>query len=62
MVAPPMPETIEGLADSRTFPVLPQQIRTPFTDHFGINHPICLAGMNQAASPQLAAAVAVSAA
>jgi len=35
----------------------PQQIRTPITDLFGINHPILLAGMNVAAGPKLAAAV-----
>ncbi|KAL6884001.1 2-nitropropane dioxygenase [Trichoderma longibrachiatum] len=35
----------------------PQQIRTPITDLFKINHPILLAGMNVAAGPKLAAAV-----
>ncbi|KAL2266977.1 hypothetical protein VTJ83DRAFT_4254 [Remersonia thermophila] len=35
----------------------PQQIRTPLTDLFKINHPILLAGMNVAAGPKLAAAV-----
>jgi len=35
----------------------PQQIRTPITDLFKINHPIFLAGMNVAAGPKLAAAV-----
>lgn len=35
----------------------PQQIRTPITDLFKINHPIMLAGMNVAAGPALAAAV-----
>ncbi|KID92194.1 oxidoreductase, 2-nitropropane dioxygenase family, partial [Metarhizium majus ARSEF 297] len=35
----------------------PQQIRTPITDLFKIQHPILLAGMNVAAGPKLAAAV-----
>ncbi|KAJ1331665.1 nitronate monooxygenase [Microdochium nivale] len=35
----------------------PQKIRTVVTDLFKINHPIMLAGMNQAAGPKLAAAV-----
>ncbi|CAH0053920.1 unnamed protein product [Clonostachys solani] len=35
----------------------PQQIRTPLTDLFKINHPVLLAGMNVAAGPRLAAAV-----
>ncbi|OAA47647.1 oxidoreductase, 2-nitropropane dioxygenase family [Metarhizium rileyi] len=35
----------------------PQQIRTPITDLFKIQHPIMLAGMNVAAGPKLAAAV-----
>ncbi|KAM0465569.1 hypothetical protein ACHAPV_001621 [Trichoderma viride] len=35
----------------------PQQIRTPLTDLFKINHPVLLAGMNVAAGPKLAAAV-----
>lgn len=35
----------------------PQQLRTPLTDLFGIKHPIMLAGMNQAANPELAAAI-----
>lgn len=34
-----------------------EQIRTPITDLFKINHPIFLAGMNVAAGPKLAAAV-----
>lgn len=33
------------------------KISTPITDLFGIQHPVLLAGMNIAASPQLAAAV-----
>ena len=32
-------------------------LRTPLTDLFGIDHPVLLAGMNQAAGPELAAAV-----
>ena len=36
---------------------LAEQIRTPITDLFKINHPIMLAGMNVAAGPKLAAAV-----
>ncbi|KAG5926261.1 hypothetical protein E4U42_003477 [Claviceps africana] len=35
----------------------PQQIRTPITELFKIQHPILLAGMNVAAGPKLAAAV-----
>ncbi|GAO18301.1 uncharacterized protein UV8b_04408 [Ustilaginoidea virens] len=35
----------------------PQQIRTPITDLFKIQHPVLLAGMNVAAGPKLAAAV-----
>ncbi|KAG5936565.1 hypothetical protein E4U60_002488 [Claviceps pazoutovae] len=35
----------------------PQQIRTPITELFKIQHPIMLAGMNVAAGPKLAAAV-----
>ncbi|KAN0060825.1 hypothetical protein ACQY0O_007484 [Thecaphora frezii] len=35
----------------------PQRIKTAFTEQFGINHPICLAGMNIASGPELAAAV-----
>lgn len=34
-----------------------EQIRTPITDLFKIQHPILLAGMNVAAGPKLAAAV-----
>jgi Nitronate monooxygenase len=34
-----------------------EQLRTPITDLFNINHPIMLAGMNVAAGPKLAAAV-----
>lgn len=34
-----------------------QQIKTPITELFKINHPILLAGMNVAAGPKLAAAV-----
>merc|ERR1719412_839819 len=33
------------------------QIRTPITELFGVQHPVILAGMNIAASPELAAAV-----
>eukprot|EP00437_Effrenium_voratum_P016565 CAMPEP_0181456366 /NCGR_PEP_ID=MMETSP1110-20121109/31237_1 /TAXON_ID=174948 /ORGANISM="Symbiodinium sp., Strain CCMP421" /LENGTH=367 /DNA_ID=CAMNT_0023580781 /DNA_START=52 /DNA_END=1155 /DNA_ORIENTATION=- len=33
------------------------QIKTPMTELFGIQHPVLLAGMNIAASPELAAAV-----
>uniref|UniRef100_A0A6U6SV72 Uncharacterized protein n=1 Tax=Zooxanthella nutricula TaxID=1333877 RepID=A0A6U6SV72_9DINO len=33
------------------------QIKTPITELFGIQHPVILAGMNIAASPELAAAV-----
>ena len=36
---------------------IPETIRTPITDLFGINHPVLLAGMNVAAGPKLAAAV-----
>eukprot|EP00421_Protoceratium_reticulatum_P064502 CAMPEP_0168421184 /NCGR_PEP_ID=MMETSP0228-20121227/33151_1 /TAXON_ID=133427 /ORGANISM="Protoceratium reticulatum, Strain CCCM 535 (=CCMP 1889)" /LENGTH=357 /DNA_ID=CAMNT_0008435085 /DNA_START=67 /DNA_END=1140 /DNA_ORIENTATION=- len=36
---------------------LPETIKTPVTDLFGIKHPIMLAGMNVAAGPELAAAV-----
>ncbi|CEJ84881.1 Putative 2-nitropropane dioxygenase [[Torrubiella] hemipterigena] len=35
----------------------PQQLRTPLTDLFKIQHPVLLAGMNVAAGPRLAAAV-----
>lgn len=35
----------------------PEQIRTPITELFKIQHPILLAGMNVAAGPKLAAAV-----
>jgi NAD(P)H-dependent flavin oxidoreductase YrpB (nitropropane dioxygenase family) len=34
-----------------------EQIKTPITELFKINHPILLAGMNVAAGPKLAAAV-----
>ena len=33
------------------------RLRTPLTELFGIEHPVVLAGMNQAAGPELAAAV-----
>mmetsp|Transcript_58364 Transcript_58364/g.136449 ORF Transcript_58364/g.136449 Transcript_58364/m.136449 type:complete len:357 (+) Transcript_58364:76-1146(+) len=36
---------------------LPETIKTPVTELFGIKHPIMLAGMNVAAGPDLAAAV-----
>eukprot|EP00927_Polykrikos_kofoidii_P074850 TRINITY_DN7089_c0_g1_i1.p1 TRINITY_DN7089_c0_g1~~TRINITY_DN7089_c0_g1_i1.p1 ORF type:complete len:418 (+),score=59.38 TRINITY_DN7089_c0_g1_i1:106-1254(+) len=37
--------------------IMPQVIRTPVTDLLGISHPVILAGMNKAASADLAAAV-----
>lgn len=39
------------------FPANAEQLRTPLTDLFKIQHPVLLAGMNVAAGPRLAAAV-----
>ncbi|KDN52461.1 2-nitropropane dioxygenase [Tilletiaria anomala UBC 951] len=54
---PPMPDQDSGVESTKHHPVLPQRIRTPLTDFFSVPHPIMLAGMNQAASSTLAAAV-----
>ena len=52
----PMPEKYE-VPSTKSHPVMPQQIRTQLTDFFKLQHPVVLAGMNQAASSSLAAAV-----